>query len=101
MRSRWMPTETKTTAAVQLHGLMVEFDDPETLLEAARKAYAEGYRHMDAYSPMPVEGLADAIGFRSSWVQRLVLCAGLAGATGGFMLCWWITVVAFPHIVAG
>ena len=50
---------------------------------------------------MPVDGLAEAIGFRSSWVQRLVLLGGICGGTGGFMLCWWITVVAFPHIVAG
>ena len=52
---------------------------------------------MDAYTPMPVEGLAEAIGFRSNWVQRLVFVGGLCGATGGFMLCWWITVIAYPH----
>jgi len=94
-------TEVKTRAGVEFYALMAEFDQPEPLLEAARKAFGEGYRHMDAYSPMPVEGLAEAIGFRTSWVQRLVLAAGIAGATGGFMLCWWMTVVAFPHIVAG
>ena len=66
-----------------------------------RRAHAEGYREMDAYTPMPVEGLAEAIGFRSNWVQRLVFVGGLCGATGGFMLCWWITVIAYPHNVAG
>jgi len=90
-----MSTETK------LYGLMAEFDQPEPLLEAARRAHDEGYRHMDAYTPMPVEGLSEAIGFRSSLVQRIVFCAGLCGATGGFTLCWWMTVVAYPHIVAG
>ncbi len=84
-----------------LYGLMAEFDQPEPLLEAARRAREEGYRQMDAYSPMPVEGLAEAIGFRSTMVQRLVFLAGLLGATGGFTLCWWITVVAYPHNVAG
>ncbi len=88
-----MPTE--------LFGLMAEFDQPEPLLDAARRARDVGYRHMDAYSPMPVEGLAEAVGFRTSMVQRLVFVAGLLGATGGFMLCWWITVVAYPHNVAG
>jgi hypothetical protein len=29
---------------------------PEELIEAAEKAYASGYRKMDAYAPMPVEG---------------------------------------------
>jgi len=84
-----------------LYGIMAEFDHPEALLDAARRAREEGYREMDAYTPMPVEGLAEAIGFSSDWVQRLVLVAGLCGATGGFLLCWWMTVVAYPHNIAG
>ena len=84
-----------------LYGLMAGFDNPDSLLYAAWRAHSEGYRHMDAYSPMPVEGLAEAIGFRSNWVQRLVFAGGLFGATGGFFLCWWITVIAYPHNVAG
>src|SRR5580692_9717658 len=90
-----MVTETN------LYGIMAEFDQPEPLLDAARRARDAGYRDMDAYSPMPVEGLAEAIGFRTSMVQRLVFAAGLLGATGGFTLCWWITVIAYPHNVAG
>jgi hypothetical protein len=87
--------------ATNLYGLMAEFDEPEPLLLAARRAREAGYRHMDAYSPMPVEGLAEAIGFRTSMVQRIVFIAGLLGATGGFSLCWWMTVIAYPHNVAG
>ncbi len=90
-----MVTET------DLYGLMAEFDQPEPLLEAARRAREAGYRQMDAYSPMPVEGLAEAIGFRTTMVEKLVFVAGLLGATGGFTLCWWMTVVAYPHNVAG
>jgi Alternative complex III, ActD subunit len=97
-----MLTETRTSGQVEnLYGLMVEFDEPESLLEAAHRAHAEGYRNMDAYTPMPVEGLAEAVGFRSNWVQRSVFIGGLCGATGGFSLCWWMTVIAYPHIVAG
>ena len=97
-----MLTETKVSGQLEtLYGIMAEFDDPESLLHAANRARLEGYREMDAYAPMPVEGLAEAIGFRSNWVQRLVFVGGLCGAIGGFMLCWWITVVAYPHNVAG
>ena len=93
-----MPMETKATGQIEkLHGLMAEFDEPEQLLAAANKAREEGYREMDAYAPMPVEGLAEAVGFHSTMVQRIVFIAGLCGATGGFMLCWWITVIAYPH----
>ncbi|MCC6364066.1 MAG: DUF3341 domain-containing protein [Bryobacterales bacterium] len=84
-----------------LYGLMASFDRPEPLLDAAREAHAEGYRDMDAYAPMPVEGLAEAVGFRSNSVPRIVFVGGLLGATGGFGLMWWITVIAYPHIVDG
>ncbi len=96
-----MLTATSAAQLERIYGLMAEFDDPDVLLIAARAARSEGYRDMDAYSPMPVEGLAEAIGFRKTMVERLVLAAGILGGTGGFMLCWWISVVAYPHIVAG
>lgn len=97
-----MPTEIRAAGQIEkLYGLMAEFDQPEQLLAAAEKARDEGYRDMDAYAPMPVEGLAEAVGFRSNWVQRIVFVGGLCGATGGFSLCWWITVIAYPHNVAG
>jgi len=97
-----MSTEPK--GAVQtggLYGIMAEFDDPDALLYAAFRASSEGYRDMDAYTPMPVEGLSEALGFKSNWVQRLVFAGGICGAAGGFLLCWWMTVIAYPHNVAG
>ena len=96
-----MLTETRVSGAAKLYGVMAAFDQPEPLLEAARHAHEAGYRHMDAYVPMPVEGLAEAIGFRSNTVSRLVFTGGLIGAAGGFGLMWWISVIAYPHNVAG
>ena len=94
--------ETKVAGQLaNLYGLMAEFDTPEALLYATEQARQAGFENMDAYAPMPVEGLAEAIGFRPTWVQRLVLIGGICGATGGFMLCWWMTVIAYPHNVAG
>jgi hypothetical protein len=97
-----MLTGTKVAGQLEnLYGLMAEFDEPEPLIEAARLARKAGFRHMDAYTPMPVEGLAEAIGFKNNWVARFVFAAGLTGACGGFGLCWWMTVIAYPHIVDG
>jgi len=84
-----------------LYGVMAEFADSEGLLHAAREAYAAGYRKMDAYSPLPVDGLAEAIGFRRNLVSPLVLLAGISGACGGFGLMYWISTIAYPFNVAG
>ncbi len=83
------------------YGVMAQFEDPEQLLDAANRAYAAGYRNMDAYTPMPIDGLAEAVGFRRNWVAPIVLFMGLCGAAGGFSLFYWISVIAYPHNVAG
>ena len=84
-----------------VYGVMAQFETPEQLVDAANRAYAAGYRNMDAYTPMPIEGLAEAVGFRRNWVAPIVLFFGLCGAAGGFALLWWISVIAYPHNVAG
>lgn len=84
-----------------IYGAMAEFDTPEELLTACERAYAEGFRRMDAYAPMPIEGLAEAIGFRKNYVANCVLAAGICGVAFGFGLLEWITNVAYPHNVGG
>ena len=40
-----------------VYGLLAEFDNPEALVAATRRAREAGYRKMDAYTPFPVEEL--------------------------------------------
>jgi hypothetical protein len=84
-----------------VHGVMAEFETPEELVEACHRSYAAGFRRMDAYAPMPVTGLAEALGFKRNKVALCVLIAGVCGAVGGFSLLEWITVIAYPHNVGG
>jgi hypothetical protein len=84
-----------------LYGLMAEFEEPEQLVDAAEKAYQAGYRKMDAYAPMPVEGLSEAIGFHRNFVSLAVLIGGTLGCIGGFGLLFWISTIAYAHNIAG
>jgi Protein of unknown function (DUF3341) len=84
-----------------LYGLMAEFASPSDLVDAAQRAYAEGYRRMDAYSPFPVHGLAEAIGFTRTRVPLLVFLGGLAGCVGGYYLQYWISAIDYPLNVGG
>jgi len=84
-----------------IYGMMAEFDTPQALIEAARKTHQAGYKKIDAYSPFPVEGLAEAIGFKHNKVAFAVLIGGICGAVGGYALLYWMTVIAYPHNVGG
>jgi Protein of unknown function (DUF3341) len=85
----------------QIHGLLAEYVDPEKLVEATRRAYAEGYRKMDAYSPLPVEGLAEAMGFTHNRIPLLVLIGGLMGAATAYGLMYYSAVIHYPLNVGG
>jgi hypothetical protein len=88
-------------AAPTLHGLMAEFETPGALVDAATKARLAGYRKMDAYSPIPVEELDEALGLRRTRLPMLVLLGGILGGLGGFSLEVWVSAVAYPMNVGG
>ena len=83
------------------YGFTAEFRTPEALLAAATKANAAGYRDVDAYSPIPVEGLVEAIGWRDDRVGWITFFGGLGGIITGLLLEWWVSVIAYPHNVGG
>jgi hypothetical protein len=84
-----------------LYGLMAEFETPEDILEACRKAYSNGYRQMEAYSPFPVDGLNDAIGYHRNDVALIVLLGGICGCVGGYLLQVWAMVWSYPLNIGG
>ena len=83
------------------YGVMAQFDNPDDVLAAAKAAFAAGYRKLDAYSPLPVHGLADAIGYKRTRLPWLVFCMGIVGAIAGYGLCYWVSVIDYPLNIGG
>lgn len=83
------------------YGMIAEFDEAETLIRAAQSAKDAGYKRMEGYSPFPVHGLSDALGFRDNRVPWIVFLAGLVGGTCGYLLQFWISVHDLPLNVGG
>lgn len=82
-------------------GLLAEFATADALLAAAHAVRTAGYRHAEAYSPFPVEGLPEALGFTRSRVPFFTLVGAVLGGIGGYFLQWYAAVVDFPVNVGG
>ena len=83
------------------YGLLAEFDSPTALVKAAEQTHAAGYKKIDAYSPLPIEGLAEAIGFHHDLVPLVTLIGAIIGGTTGYLMQYWINVVNYPLNIGG
>ena len=84
-----------------IYGMMAEFDTPVALVEAAKRTYQAGYKRIDTYTPFPVEGLAEAIGFHRDEVPLVVLIGGIVGGLTGYVMQYWMSAVAYPLNIGG
>ena len=83
------------------YGVVAEFDTPEQLLLAARRTREAGYRQIEAYTPFPIHGLSDAVGFKDEKVPWIVFLGGLTGMACGYALEFYTSVVDYPLNVGG
>jgi hypothetical protein len=83
------------------YGLMAEFSGPAALLQAARAAHGAGYRKLEAYAPMAVEGLAEALDSVDEGLPRLALVGGIIGGVATFALQWWSATSDYPLNIGG
>ncbi len=85
----------------RIYGVLAEFDNPTTLIQAVRAARREGYQRMDAYTPYPIEEVAEALGFTKTRLPLLVLIGGLVGCFGGFFMQYYAMAVSYPLNIGG
>jgi hypothetical protein len=84
-----------------IYGILAEFDNADDLVDACKRAREEGYRKMDAYSPIPVEELHEVLHLHDHRVALFTLLGGLFGCFGGFGLQSWCSAIAYPLNIGG
>jgi hypothetical protein len=82
------------------NGVLGFFDNPQSLLEAARKVRVN-YPDFEAFTPYPVHGLDEIQGLRRSALPFVTFSAGLTGCALGFLFQYWTSVVDWPLNVGG
>jgi len=90
-----------TEATTGLYGLLVEFETPEQVVDAARKVRAEGYTAVEGYTPYPVEELFEALDHKRTILPVIIFLGGLFGFLGGYGLEYWASVLYYPMNIGG
>lgn len=85
-----------------LYGLLAEFDTPQQLIDAARRARGAGYGRVEAYTPYPIEELSDVlIVRRRDWIPAIVLIGGIVGGLAGFFMQYYAAALHYPLNIGG
>jgi hypothetical protein len=82
-------------------GLLASFREPEPLRDAIEALRDEGYSELDALTPFPVQGLAEALGTPPTRMPLAMLIGGLAGAGLALTLIYYSVELNYPINVGG
>jgi len=83
-----------------IYGYLAEFHDGAELLAAAKRCRADGFTIMEAYTPVPMEDVAHALGHKTA-LPWIVLIGGIVGALTGFGFQYWTNVYDYPQNIGG
>lgn len=76
--------------------LLAEFSGGEELRNTAGRARSAGYRLLDAFSPIPVEGLAELLETQTSYIRIAMFTGGVAAAALAYGIEWYSAVIDYP-----
>lgn len=77
------------------------FDDEDVLLKAVRKIRDSGVKIHEVYSPFPVHGLDEELGYRRTRLPIAAFLFGLTGTSLGLTMQIWMLGYDWPMIIGG
>lgn len=81
-------------------GVLAEYPDGDALMAAIQHAQAQGFTKMEAYTPLPMHDIAHQLGYKNR-LPLLVLIGGLVGASAGFGMQYYASVIHYPVNIGG
>ncbi|CAN5478356.1 hypothetical protein BH10PLA1_BH10PLA1_15930 [soil metagenome] len=84
-----------------VYGMVAEFETSEELEAAVRTVKAAGFEHVNAYMPLPMESLTEAMELPRSKLPHVMLVGGIIGGISGFAFQAWCATIAYPWNIAG
>lgn len=90
-----------TSKAPPLFGISAEFADANALLAAVHALHGRGFGRLDAYTPVPVPGLADALGFHPEAIRPFAVLGVIGGFAAFMAMCVYETGAAYRLNIGG
>lgn len=77
------------------------FDDEDVLLNAVHAVRGSGVKIHEVYSPFPVHGLDEALGYKRSRLPIAAFLFGMTGTTLALVMQIWMLGFDWPMIIGG
>ncbi|MBV6642451.1 MAG: DUF3341 domain-containing protein [Cyclobacteriaceae bacterium] len=77
------------------------FEDEEVLLDAIKKVKNSGVKIHEVYSPFPVHGIDDALGYKRSRLTIVAFLFGLTGTSLALIMQIGMMGIDWPMIIGG
>ncbi len=77
------------------------FDDEDVLLNAVKEVRSSGVKIHEVYSPFPVHGLDEVLGYRRSRLPIAAFLFGMLGTTLALLMQFYMMKWDWPMIIGG
>lgn len=83
------------------HFVLGIYDDEDVLLSAVKKVRESGIKIQEVYSPFPVHGLDEVLGYRRTRLPIAAFMFGLLGTSLALLMQIWMLGFDWPMIIGG
>ncbi|MBL3655439.1 DUF3341 domain-containing protein [Fulvivirga sediminis] len=83
------------------HFVLGIYDDEDVLLSAVRKVKESGVKIHEVYTPFPVHGLDEELGYKRTRLPIVAFLFGLLGTTLALTMQIWMLGYDWPMIIGG
>ena len=77
------------------------YEDEDVLLDAIKKVRDGGVKIDEVYSPFPVHGIDDALGYKRSWLSIAAFLFGMLGTSLALTMQIGMMGIDWPMIIGG
>ena len=81
--------------------ILGHFDDPDDMMHGIDKLQENNISVYDAFTPMPIHGIEDKLGYKRSRLPIAAFCFGITGTLAGFSMIYYMLVYDWPMNIGG